>query len=227
LGEFRNAPLAVLADLNLPIYITTNYDHFVEKALETRGGKHPISDFCRWNEDLVDYANEEKINPELYDPVSGLEITSSNPLVYHLYGDIKHPKSMVLTEKDYIDFIIFLNKEDEKRLYPHAIKRLKNEAELLFVGYTLDKGFMTIFQTVMSSGGSDDMNGISVQLISTPASSDTDPAKAEAYLEEYTAKAEAYLEEYTRHMMRLHVYWGDVFKFSEELRYQLDNFVDL
>ncbi|HEY7572906.1 MAG TPA: TIR domain-containing protein, partial [Nitrososphaeraceae archaeon] len=41
LGEFRNAPLAVLADLNLPIYITTNYDHFVEKALETRGGKHP------------------------------------------------------------------------------------------------------------------------------------------------------------------------------------------
>jgi len=83
------------------------------------------------------------------------------------------------------------------------------------VGYTLDKGFMTIFQTVMSSGGSDDMNGISVQLISTPASSNIDPAKAEAYLEEYT-----------RHMMRLHVYWGDAFKFSEELRYQLDNFVD-
>ena len=37
LGQYRNTPLAVLADLNLPIYITTNYDHFIEEALRSRG----------------------------------------------------------------------------------------------------------------------------------------------------------------------------------------------
>jgi SIR2-like domain len=36
----------------------------------------------------------------------------NEPLVYHLYGDIDIPGSMVLTEKDYIDFVIFLNKEE-------------------------------------------------------------------------------------------------------------------
>jgi len=66
LDEFRNTPPAVLAVFNLPIYITTNYDHFVEEALKSRG-KAPISDFCRWNEDLVDYANENEINPMLYE----------------------------------------------------------------------------------------------------------------------------------------------------------------
>ena len=36
LGEYRNTPHVVLADLNLPIYITTNYDHFIEEALVLR-----------------------------------------------------------------------------------------------------------------------------------------------------------------------------------------------
>ena len=31
IDQFRNEPLAVLADLNLPIYLTTNYDHFLEE----------------------------------------------------------------------------------------------------------------------------------------------------------------------------------------------------
>src|SRR5919112_4599960 len=48
LEEHRNTPYAVLADLNLPVYITTNYDHFMETALKSKG-KDPVSEFCRWN----------------------------------------------------------------------------------------------------------------------------------------------------------------------------------
>ncbi len=51
LEKYRNTPYAILADLNLPIYITTNYDHFLEQALKSRG-KQPISEFCAWNEEL-------------------------------------------------------------------------------------------------------------------------------------------------------------------------------
>jgi len=44
LDENRNTPHALLADLNLPIYITTNYDHFMEKALKSRG-KNLLANF--------------------------------------------------------------------------------------------------------------------------------------------------------------------------------------
>ena len=49
--ENRDTPYAVLAGLDLPIYITTNYDHCMESALKSRG-KEPVSEFCRWNEKL-------------------------------------------------------------------------------------------------------------------------------------------------------------------------------
>lgn len=37
----------VLADLPLPVYITTTYDDLMVKALESRG-KAPIQEICRW-----------------------------------------------------------------------------------------------------------------------------------------------------------------------------------
>jgi hypothetical protein len=46
-----NNPYAVLADLNLPICITTNYNHFMEAALNSKE-KEPVSGFCRWNRDI-------------------------------------------------------------------------------------------------------------------------------------------------------------------------------
>jgi len=215
LGEFRNAPLAVLADLNLPIYITTNYDHFIEKALETRGGKHPISDFCRWNEDLVDYANEEKINPELYDPDSGLEITSSNPLVYHLYGDIKHPKSMVLTEKDYIDFIINLNRNYGKNIFPVIARPQLTSASLLFIGYSMDDvSFRIILKSIVNS------LRITFQLSNVAVMEPSD-----LVINNRINEAQRYVEEYTRKLLMTQPYWGNASKFAEELRHQLDSFV--
>ena len=42
-------PYDVLASLNLPIYITTNYDRFLEESLSRETGKKPDSDFFRWN----------------------------------------------------------------------------------------------------------------------------------------------------------------------------------
>jgi hypothetical protein len=41
-------PHRALADLDLPVYVTTNYDDFMVRALESQG-KKPTRDFCRWN----------------------------------------------------------------------------------------------------------------------------------------------------------------------------------
>ena len=51
LEENKDTPYAVLADLNAPVYITTNYDLFMEEALRSKG-KNPVSEFCVWNKAL-------------------------------------------------------------------------------------------------------------------------------------------------------------------------------
>ena len=105
LPEYKNTPYALFADLDLKIYITTNYDLLMEEALKSRN-KDPVSEFCRWNNYLLEIpssiSKHSKYKPE-------------KPLVFHLHGDVNTPQSMVLTEKDYFDFIINFNKEDEKR----------------------------------------------------------------------------------------------------------------
>jgi len=139
LEKFKNSPHAILAQLDLPIYITTNYDHLLEEALKSQG-KEPISDFCRWNDELCDYANDNEINTKLYKNKE-LEIRRHNPLVFHLLGDIDHPVSMVLTERDYSDFITFTNKESETKVLPLYLRKVLSTGTFLLIGYKPDDDF--------------------------------------------------------------------------------------
>jgi hypothetical protein len=135
LDTYKNTSYSVLAELKLPIYITTNYDHFMEAALISRG-RQPISDFCRWNKDLLkeeiytDLAgNFRKVNfsfsetklSSILDQASDYKPTEDRPLVYHLYGDMAAPESMVLTERDYFDFVINLHSHQDRTSLPSFI----------------------------------------------------------------------------------------------------------
>ena len=79
-------------------------------ALKSKG-KEPVSEFCRWN----NYAEAAGIESKLLKK-SKYQPTVSQPLVYHLHGDIDVPQSMVLTENDYIDFIVTLSRGDDNSL---------------------------------------------------------------------------------------------------------------
>ena len=93
--DFRapDEPHGVLADLDLPIYITTNYDGLMLGALRDRE-KDPIRELCGWNE-LVRMASPSALD-------DGVVPTPARPLVYHLHGHSDVPQSMVLTEDDYL-----------------------------------------------------------------------------------------------------------------------------
>jgi TIR domain-containing protein/SIR2-like protein len=213
LAEHRNKPPAVLADLNLPIYITTNYDHFIEEALKAKG-KQPISDFCRWNEDLVEYANENEINVKLYDKDGDYKATSGNPLVYHLYGDIDHPRSMVLTEKDYIDFVIFLNRSNVKTMFPTIVRLALASNSILSIGYTLDDmSFRTIFRSIVNS-----------LHIKFQISNIVVMEHSQLINNNKVTQAEKYIEDYTKDMLKMQPFWAEPITFSQELRHQLDSF---
>lgn len=132
---YNDSPHAILAKLDFPVYITTNYDKFMEEALKING-KQPISDFCRWNEHLENFANTNKINSDLYKKNSGLKITPANPLVYHLHGIIDYPESILLTESDYTDFLTTLVRKQED-LLPLLIQKYFAVNPFLFIGYSL------------------------------------------------------------------------------------------
>ena len=69
-------PHGVLAELPLPIYITTNYDEFMLQALKSRN-KDPKRELCKWNKYI-------KKQPSVFD--SGFRPTAANPVVFHLHG---------------------------------------------------------------------------------------------------------------------------------------------
>ena len=108
-------PHSILADLNLPIYITTNYDNFMTNALQDRK-KSPEREFCRWNKfhEILEMKSILDLNSS-YTP------TPDKPLVYHLHGFFEIPQSMVLTESDYLDFLIRLQHNEDRLLPPEII----------------------------------------------------------------------------------------------------------
>lgn len=203
--KYKNTPYALLADLNLKIYVTTNYDLLIEKALISKG-KNPVSEFCRWNDKLSEIPPRSKPR---YKP------DQDNPLVFHLQGDIHTPESMVLTEKDYFDFIINLNKEEERKMLPNFIRQEIPWSSLLFLGYKLqDINFRTIFQGALSLlERNRSATSVAVQI---PPNMDNDKKKVVLN----------YLNQYTKKIFEVYAYWGNITDFVTDFRQRWEKFGD-
>ena len=93
----------LLAELPLPIYMTTNYDDFMFRALLARK-KNVQKELCRWNKSIQE-------QPSLFD--MGFVPTPENPVVYHLHGHKDHVGSLVLTEDDYLEFLVSISSNDQ------------------------------------------------------------------------------------------------------------------
>ena len=118
-------PFKVLAGLNLPIYITASQSDLITDALR-EAGKEPRIDFCRWNDAVLD---AEALPPNF-------RPDAKHPLVYHLFGRLDHPESLVITEDDYFDFLIGMKKNSD--LIPLVVKRALADTGLMFLGFHLD-----------------------------------------------------------------------------------------
>jgi hypothetical protein len=198
LHQYRNTPPAVLADLNLPVYITTNYDLLLEHALMAKG-KRAITEFCRWN----NYARAAEVNSIFEDPK--FTPTAAKPLVYHLHGEINTPESLVLTETDYIDFIVSLIKDEGKNVLPPIIRKALTLTTLLFIGYRLeDINFRVIFQFLMDSLGSK-LRSRSTAVLLPPNNEMSVNDKALQYLDRRNNR------------FKIDTYWGDSTEFCAEL----------
>lgn len=184
-------PLSVLAGLPLPIYMTTNYDDLIVKALEIHQ-KDPKRELCRWNKYVTGQAS-------VFDSAAGFDPTPATPVVFHLHGHDEVPESLVLTEDDYIDFLVNISRRQE--LLPARIQQAMTGASLLFVGYSLaDMDFRVLFRGLVESleGG---LRRFSVAVQLPPQE-----AQQQKYWEYYFGR------------MEVKLYWGDAKNFATELR---------
>ena len=137
-------PLRVLASFPLPIYITTLFGNFLADALKA-AGKDPVVEMCRWN----DYLEQQ---PSIFESEPDYRPTPERPLVYHLFGRLSDPDSLVLTEDDYFDYLIGVTSRND--LIPGVVRRALTDSALLFLGFDLDDwDFRVLFRSIMSREG--------------------------------------------------------------------------
>lgn len=201
----ENSPYDILAKLDLPLYMTTNYDRFMEVALSKDRNKLPQSEFCRWNDELSKYARTFGI-PSVFNK-KGYEPAPDNPLVYHILGDIEIPKSMVLTEKEYLQFMVELNKHDD--IIPTKIQKKLQKSSLLFLGYNLeDINFRSVFQGLLNFLGflSAEERKICIAVQNPPTISNKDQLKMQKYIDQYITN-----------VFQIRVSWRNLSEFLIEL----------
>jgi hypothetical protein len=143
-------------------------------------------------------------------------------------GDIDHPYSMVLTKKDYDDFVIFLNSEEfYKHALPVAIRRpiIDNSKNLLLIGYMtgdpIPLDLSVISQTIIRSRYASYKKGI---IVLPFLDLGADLQVGQKYLNE--DEANKYLRGYTDLFTYLDICWVDPRTFLEELRLQLNPYQD-
>ncbi|MGD8587003.1 MAG: SIR2 family protein [Chloroflexota bacterium] len=185
-----------LAALNLPLYITTNYDDFLVQALQNRRCQ-PSRDFCCWNRLLL--GRHEGLDPN-YKPAP------ATPLVYYLHGHVSAPESLVLREDDYLDFLVHMAGKEYK-LPPQVIQAL-GETSLLFIGYNPDDWeFRVLLRGLIKTESSLRRISVTAQF---PLPADTPESTQQ--------RAEEYLKAYFRDIDRdMRVYWGTASEFLAEI----------
>lgn len=197
-GDNRLACLRTLANLPLPVYLTTNYDDLLGNALRTATPrKNPRREFCKWHDGLKHIASAFDAN---YEP------DELNPLIYHLHGSDQDLRSMVLTEDDYLDFLVNVSKDP--KILPPRIQEALTNASLLFIGYRLkDINFRVIHRGLVESMDRSQRElSVTVQM-APPDGHSGNPVIAQEFLSDYFRE------------LNVCVYWGTAGEFAHDLRY--------
>lgn len=125
--------LNALAELGFPLVITTNYDRLFERALIIAGQDPRVSVYTPNLEATTDYR----------DP------SAQSPVVFKIHGDIERPETIVITDEDYIQFVLRMSNKEPFDPVPLTLKYYLTGWTTLFVGYSLlDYNLRLLFKTL-------------------------------------------------------------------------------
>ena len=140
-------PLQLLANVQFPVYITTSYHDFLERAL-TEAGRPPKTQLIFWEDGMEDELEVEDAHRQ--DPL--IKPTAAEPVVYHLFGFENYPGSLVISEDDYMKFLVSVvtAKETDHPIVPPKLRERVSSGQLILLGYDLrDWDFRVLFRFIM------------------------------------------------------------------------------
>lgn len=160
-------PLSLIAQFPFPIYITTSYFDFLERALIKAGNKRPRTEIIHWNDVRPNRAPEALYGATAADS-NAFEPSVAEPVVYHLFGMEEDPRSLVMSEDDYLKFLITAV-SDNSKLHPIVPLRLQQalaQSYLLLLGYQLKEwDFRILFRFLLNyRPDTTDSTGIFIQV---------------------------------------------------------------
>jgi len=125
--------LRALAQLDFPLVITTNYDGLFENALAAAGKQPRVAVYTPNLEPTTDHRNP----------------SAQSPVVFKIHGDIARPETLVITDEDYIQFVLRMSNKDPYDPVPLTLKYYLTGSTTLFVGYSLlDYNLRLLFKTL-------------------------------------------------------------------------------
>jgi hypothetical protein len=195
-------PFEVLADLPLPLYVTTQPMTLLATALRSKG-KEPRIELARWNSSSP---------PSIFDADPDYEPSPEEPLVFHIFGSLQEPGSVVLREDDYFEFLRVTGRESDA--IPEVVRSAFADSALLFLGFRMeDWDFRVLFHSIMSQEGGrrlEQHSHVAAQI---------DPEEGLTLEPE---GARRYFESYFRKPHDVSVFWGSVETFLTELHTRVE-----
>jgi hypothetical protein len=196
-------PLMILAGLPFKIYLTTSHHNFIEMALRA-AGKEPRVEFSRWHRRLESKPSVFE-TPSILEPDKTYQPNDKEPLVYHLYGYDDYPESLVLTEDDYLRFLIAISqhKGQHTDAIPTKIREVMSYSALILLGYELHSwDFRVLFWGLISESiklsAGDEQVSVSIQVKRSPIEQE-------------------YFEQYLKDAAKCKVFWGDIHEYTRYL----------
>lgn len=187
-------PFQQLAELRLPIYITTDVFDLMSDAL-VKAGAEPVMRVCPWNK----WIPKDKA---VYEDTP----TPQKPLVYHLFGHISLPNSQVFSEDQFFDYLIGVTLN--KNLIPSTVRAALTNSSLLFLGFQMDDWeFRVFFRYLMAQEGREMLKFYSHASAQMEPEEDRiiDVKRAHRYLEDYFESE------------NIGIYWGGTEEFLNDL----------
>ena len=188
-------PYRILSHLELPIYLTSNYDDFLQQAFQIdRKSPHTIT--VEWKDELNNIKNFNTAWPD------GKNINENQPVIYHLNGFYKWFESLVISENDYLDYL----RGFQKSTVPVELQSALSTSSLLILGYDpLDWDFKILMKGILSYiDDVDRLFNLTVQVEPDNNSS--------------TSEAKTFLEKYVKHFdNKMQIYWGSSEQFLSNL----------
>ena len=194
-------PHSVLARLPCPIFVTGHPASLIGAALR-EAGKDPVEEVCRWRPDVYDWPRS------IFEAEPGYVPSANRPLVFHVFGRLEVPDSLVITEDDYMEFMI--RATEDKSLVPPPVRAALADSALLLLGFNLqDYDVRVLLRTLVGQEGAQRLYRYTHVAAQVDPSADVlSPERARRYLERYFGKFR---------QPSIDIYWGTVDEFAADL----------